>query len=117
MVQIRASCSSAKFYSSSFVWTTIHPIPPPNRKYAIIKTINKKRKKADPDEGWAVRINENPNRRYEGKQVGVVHGSFKGYHGRIKSTTPQGDAQVELDATAVSKMKVERFPLIHLRIL
>ena len=117
MVKIRASGSSAKFYSSSFVWTTIRPIPPPNRKYAIVKTINKKRKKADLDEGRVVRIDENPNRRYEGKRVGVVHGNFKGYHGRIKSTTPQGDAQVELDATAISKMRVERFPLIHLQIL
>jgi transcription antitermination factor NusG len=116
IVQIRASCSSAKFYSSSFVWTTLRPIRPTNRKHAIVKTMNKKRK-ADPDEGRAVRINDNPNRRYEGKQVVVVHGSFKGYHGKIKSTTPQGDAQVELDATAVSKMKVERFPLVHLRIL
>ena len=116
MVQVKASSSSAKFYSSAFVWTTIHPISPPNRKYAIVKTIHKKRK-ADPDEGRKVRINENPNRRYEGKEVGVVQGNFKGYHGRIKCTTQQGDAQVELDATATSTMRAECFPLIHLRIL
>jgi len=62
MVQITVSCRSAKFYSSPFVWTTIHPIPPPNWKYATVKMINKKRMKADPDEGWKVRIDENPNR-------------------------------------------------------
>jgi transcription antitermination factor NusG len=70
--------------------------------------------KADPDEGRKVRINENPNRRYEGKKITVVHGDFKGYQGRIKSTTPQGDAWVELDATAISTMRVECFHLIHL---
>lgn len=72
--------------------------------------------KADPDEGRKVRINENPNRRYEGKEVSVIFGNFKGYYGRIKSTTPQGTAHVELDATAISTMKVECFRLIHLRI-
>jgi len=29
--------------------------------------------KADPDEGWKVRINKNPNHQYEGKEAAMVH--------------------------------------------
>ena len=76
MVQVMASCSTAKFYYLPFVWTAICPIPPLKGQYAIVKTINKKRKQ-DPDEGQKVRINENPNHQYEGKEVGMVEGHFK----------------------------------------
>jgi ethanolamine utilization protein EutQ (cupin superfamily) len=49
-----------------------------------------------------------PNDVYIGKRVTVVGGSlYKGYKGLIKTTTPTGMAQVELDACLQSRVDVQ----------
>ena len=58
-------------------------------------------------------LKQDPNRHHEGKRIIVLRNSFKGYTGRIVSTSLDGTAVVELDAN----LRKERFKLMDLSYL
>lgn len=57
-----------------------------------------------------VNMKYDPNRSYQGRQVMVVNGNFKGYLGRITSTNADDTVLVEISAT----MRKVRFKLSEL---
>ena len=46
-----------------------------------------------------VNMKFDPNRSYQGQEVMVTHGNFKGYLGRITSTTMDETVLIEINAT------------------
>lgn len=57
-----------------------------------------------------VNMKYDPNRSYQGREVMVVNGNFKGYLGRITSTCADDTVVVEINAT----MRKVRFKLSEL---